>query len=118
MSANRREFLLGAATVAAGSSFPSLAHAVSRVQTSAPAEGGASPFVLEFDGVALSSLKFAGDAIPTNYVAAGQKLGHVEITWRRGSGSWQSFKSAEATATGAGTYVAKDDQGDAVGVTI
>ena len=72
MSANRREFLLGAATVAAGSSFPSLAHAVSRVQTSAPAEGGASPFVLEFDGVALSSLKFAGDAIPTNYVAAGQ----------------------------------------------
>ena len=118
MSANRREFLLGAATVAAGSSFPSLAHAAG-LQASAAAEAGGSPFVLEFDGVALSSLKFAGDAIPTNYVAAGQKLGHVEISWRRGGGSWQSFHSADAKAQGSeGTFHAQDDHGDALAVTV
>src|SRR5215469_17464152 len=118
MPANRREFLMGAATVAAATSFPSLALAREGKEVAGKAADGGSPFLLEFDGPVLTSLKFAGDTIPTNYVATGQKLGHVEITWRRGSGSWQSFKSAEATATGAGTYVAKDDQGDAVGVTI
>ena len=118
MSANRREFLMGAATVAAATSFPSLASAVSPAENSAKTAAG-SPFLLEFDGPALTSLKFAGDAMPTNYVAAGQKLGHVEVTWRRGSGAWQSFHSAEATAQGgAGTFHAKDDQGEAVAVTL
>ena len=120
MSANRREFLLGAATVAATTSLPTLAKAATLVQTDASkGADGASPFVLEFDGVALTSLKFAGDTLPTNYVATGQKLGHVDITWRRGNGAWQSFHSAEAMAQGsAGTYHATDDHGDALAVTV
>lgn len=121
MSANRREFLLRAATVVATSSLPSFAPAVNRAQTgvSAKATDGASPFLLEFDGPALTSLKFAGDAFPTNYVATGQKLGHVEISWRRGNGAWQSFQSADATAQhSSGTYHAQDDHGDALAVTV
>ena len=121
MSANRREFLLGAATVAATTSFPSLGLALGHPQTDASAKSvdGASPFVLEFDGVALTSLKFAGDAFPTNYVATGQKLGHVEITWRRGDGPWQSFQSADAAVQGSpGTYHAQDDHGEALEVTV
>ncbi len=121
MSANRREFLLGAATVAATASFPSVGLALGHPQTdaSAKSDGGASPFVLEFDGVALTSLKFAGDAFPTNYVATGQKLGHIEITWRRGAGPWQSFQSADAAVQGSpSTYHAQDDHGEALAVTV
>src|SRR5580658_9109897 len=97
MSANRREFLLGAATVAATSSLPALALAASSPQadTSGKTADGSSPFLLEFDGPSLTSLRFAGDAFPTNYVASGQKLGHVEITWRRPNGQWQSYHSAD-----------------------
>jgi hypothetical protein len=85
---------------------------------SATAVDGPSPFVLEFDGAALTSLKFAGDEFPTNYVATGQKLGHVDITWRRGNGPWQSFDSANATATSPGTYHAQDDHGEALAVAV
>ena len=91
MTANRREFLLGAATLAAGTSFSPLALAKTA--------NAVSPFLLEFDGSALTSLRFAGDAFPTNYVATGQKLGHVEIAWRRPSGTWQRFHSAEEPAS-------------------
>ncbi|HKO20669.1 MAG TPA: hypothetical protein VJU82_17470, partial [Acidobacteriaceae bacterium] len=110
MSANRREFLLGAATLATSTSFPSLATAITRAGThaSAQAANGASPFLLEFDGPVLTSLKFSGDELPTNYVATGQKLGHVEIAWRRGNGAWQSFHSADATPLTPGTYHARD----------
>jgi hypothetical protein len=122
MSANRREFLLGAATVAATTTFPSIALAQGGAQADAaakPAHDG-SPFLLEFDGAALTSLRFAGDEFPTNYVAAGQKLGHVEVTWRRPNGSWQSFHSADATAQAGGTgiYQAQDEHGDALAVAV
>src|SRR5580692_6791444 len=115
MSANRRDFLLGAATVAATTSFPTLALAVSQTQAS----DSASTFLLEFDEPALTSLRFAGDQFPTNYVATGQKLGHVEITWRRPNGQWQSFQSANATAqASAGEYRAGDEHGDVLAVTV
>jgi hypothetical protein len=122
MAANRREFLLGAATFAASTSFPSFARTADNAETGASAQtvNAASPFLLEFDGGALTSLRFAADAFPTNYVATGQKLGHVEIAWRRPNGTWQKFHSAEATASrdSAGTYQVRDDRGDALGVTI
>ena len=121
MSANRREFLLGAATVAATSSLPSLALAASSPQadTSGKTADGSSPFLLEFDGPSLTSLRFAGDAFPTNYVAAGQKLGHVEITWRRPNGQWQSFQSANATAQASpGEYHTADEHGEVLALTV
>ncbi|MFZ0662260.1 MAG: DUF5695 domain-containing protein [Acidobacteriaceae bacterium] len=118
MAGNRREFLLGAATFAAGISFSPLALAAGCAEATdlASAASSASPFLLEFDGNALTSLRFAGDTFPTNYVATGQKLGHVEITWRRPNGPWQSFHSAEATASepSAGTYQVEDDRGEAL----
>ena len=119
MSANRREFLLGAATLATSTSFPSLASAMGQLAPHASqATDGASPFLLEFDGPALTSLKFAGDELSTNYVAPGQKLGHVEITWRRNNGPWHSFHSADATPQSPGTYHAQDDQGETLAVTV
>jgi hypothetical protein len=122
VAANRREFLLGAATFAANTSLSPLALAADSLQTadSAKTANPASPFLLEFDGGALTSLRFAGDAFPTNYVATGQKLGHIEIAWRRPNSPWQKFHSAEATASqsSAGTYQARDDRGEALGVIV
>ncbi|HXC96842.1 MAG TPA: DUF5695 domain-containing protein [Edaphobacter sp.] len=120
MAANRREFLLGAATFAAKTSLPSFALAAESGKASdSAAIGGGSPFLLEFDGTALTSLRFAGDAFETNYVGTGQKLGHVEISWRRPNGPWRSFRTGDAASkNSAGSYRAQDDRGEAVGVIV
>ena len=120
MAANRREFLLGAATLAAGKSLPSLALANNLAAIRSPNDTSASPFLLEFDGAALTSLRFATDAFPTNYIATGRQLGHVEIVWRRPNGPWQRFHSVD-TLKGQdtpGAYTLNDDQGTALGLTI
>jgi len=120
MAGNRREFLLGAATFTAGMSLSSLASATDQGKTVnvSGSPNAASPFLLEFEGTALTSLRFAGDAFPTNYVAAGQKLGHVELAWRRANGVWQRFSSADTTASpdADGTYVVRDASGEALAV--
>ncbi len=122
MTANRREFLLGAATFAADTSLSSLALAAEPARTLGPSKAthAASPFQLEFDGNVLTSLRFAGDAFSTNYVATGQKLGHVEIAWRRPNGPWQRFSSAEVEASqnSEGAFRAQDDRGEALAVTV
>src|SRR6185312_13048197 len=122
MAGNRREFLLGAVTVAAGVSLSSLAPAAERAKAANLARTAhvASPFLLEFDGIALTGLRFAGDAFPTNYVATGQKLGHVEIAWRRANGAWQRFNSGDPTMSpnADGTYSVRDDGGEALTVGI
>jgi Family of unknown function (DUF5695) len=117
MAVNRREFLLGAATMAASVS-PLLTSGDASAQASAQPAVTQSAFLLEFDGTALTSLRFAEDAFPTNYIATGHKLGPVEIAWRRPSGPWQKFHSAEATPDSAGTWQAQDDRGAALGVTV
>ena len=122
MTANRREFLLGAATLAAGTSLPSFA--LSSVNATAEGESNdanpVSPFLLEFDGGVLSSLRFATDTFSTNYVATGQRLGHADISWRRPNGAWQKFRSADALAPKdpAGTYTLRDDRGDALALAL
>jgi hypothetical protein len=122
MAGSRREFLVGAATVAAGVSLSSLAPAAERARAKGSANAGkaSSPFLLEHDGIAVTSLRFAGDTFPTNYVATGQKLGHVDIAWRRSHGSWQQFQSEKSTASPDtnGTYTVQDDGGKALAVTI
>ena len=119
-AANRREFLLGAATLAAGKSLPSLALANNLAAIPSSPETPASPFLLEFDGAALTSLRFATDAFLTNYIATGRQLGHVEITWRRANGPWQRFHSADASKSNdsAGTYSLADSQGAALALTV
>jgi hypothetical protein len=122
MAANRREFLLRAATFAASSSLSSLALAADgATMTASPKPAnGTSSFLLEFDGSVLTSLRFAGDAFPTNYVATDQKLGHVEIVWRRPNGPWQKFYSSEAASSqiATGNYRAQDDRGEALAITV
>ncbi|HET8637754.1 MAG TPA: hypothetical protein VFL96_12975, partial [Acidobacteriaceae bacterium] len=99
--------------MAAGVSLSSLAPAAERSRAKGLAKAGnaTSPFLLEHDGMAITSLRFVGDAFPTNYVATGQKLGHVDIAWRRPNGPWQQFQSEEATASpdSNGTYTVRDD---------
>ena len=70
MVATRREILLGAATFAASTSFPSFVLAVDNVETedSAQTVNAASPFLLELDGSALTSFRFAADSFPTYYL--------------------------------------------------
>lgn len=120
MPANRRKFLLGAASVAAGLSLSPLALATDsdQLDDGAGAENGPSPFLLEFEGSVLTSLRFAHDSDPTNYVAIGQKLGHIEIAWRRSSGPWQRFQTADAAQSPAapGVWHLHDDRGDALAV--
>jgi hypothetical protein len=120
MAANRREFLLGAATLAAGNSLPSLALANNLAAIPLREETTASPFLLEYDGAALSSLRFANDAFLTNYIATGQRLGHVEIAWRRTNGPWQRFHTADARPSqdSTGPYELADDQGTALELAI
>lgn len=120
MAGNRREFLRGAATVAAGLPFSSLAVAAERAQSSGlvNAHDGDAPFLLEYDGIAVTSLRFAGDTFPTNYVAMRQKLGHVEIAWRRPNGQWQSFHTADVPASSPGRFQAHDDRGEALAVNL
>lgn len=137
MAANRRKFLLGTATMAASLTLPKLAFGAN---SGVDAENGSresglgsvgeeSPFLFDREGGALTSLRFAQDAFPTNYVGTGQKLGEVAVTWRRPGGAWQRFYSGEVaesdtkvTPAGAGgfaaEYGAKDDLGEAVIVTV
>ena len=132
MAANRREFLLGAATVAVGAALPTLASAaVPRSGEGGVGAGwvaGDSAFMVERKGAALTSLRFVSDAFPTNYVGAGQELGHVLVVWRRNGGAWQKFDSsdvaeadAKVTPLDAGfaaEYRAKDEHGEAVAITV
>lgn len=122
MAGNRREFLVGAATVAAGLTFSPLTAAADQAETAGQpqASDNTSPFLIEFDGSALTSLRFASDTIATNYVATGQKLGPVEVVWRRPHAPWQRFETARTQESPAspGTWRAHDEVGDALGVTI
>lgn len=126
MDANRREFLLGAAVVAAGSPLSPFARTLAKASTP---NGEHSPFLMETVGGGLTSLRFAGDAFPTNYVAAGQALGHVDLTWRRGQGSWQMLRSEDLDASevklqpvsgggAAAEYRAKDDAGESLAIVV
>ena len=114
MAVNRREFLVGAAAAAASVSSPSLALAAA---ANSPQASAQSPFLLEFDGASLTSLRFPGDAFPTNYIATGRKLGPVDFAWRRPSGSWQTVRSTDAAPNAEGAYLAQDDHGPALSVT-
>jgi len=134
VAANRREFLLGAATVAASAALPTVAFAAVAQSTEGSPElprgmtARDSAFMLERRGGTLTGLRFAGDAFPTNYVGTGQELGHVLVVWRRNGGAWQKFDSSDVAEANvkvspAGTgfaaeYRAKDERGDAVEVTV
>ena len=119
MTPNRREFLLGAATLAANAAVPSLASSSGRrTEGSGRATEGDSPFLLERDGHAVTSLRYAADGFPTNYIATGHKLGHVAVAWRCASEPWQRFNSAESTAGPEGEYPLRSDRGVALGLRV
>ena len=126
MGANRREFFIGAAAVTAVFPLAPIARAFAEARNPAP---DLSPFVMETAGGGLTSLRFARDTFSTNYIAKGQALGHVDLTWRRQNGAWRQLLSADVkpgesnmmSPSGPGTaaeYRAKDEAGDAFTVVV
>jgi len=125
MGTNRREFFIVAAAAAAVP-FARLARAFSKAQDPAPCR---SPFELEAGGGGITSLRFARDTFSTNYVASGQALGHVHVTWRRLGGAWQQLRSEDVEpgesrtlpVSGLGIaaeYLVKDEAGEALAVAV
>ena len=126
MGANRREFCIGATAVAAAAPLVPLARALAETQMPT---ANASPFLFQTANGVLTSLRFAKDTFPTNYVATGQVLGHIETTWRRPNAAWIQLQPEEAQPGsssilplsgpgGAVEYRAKDEAGEALTIRV
>ncbi|WP_446742638.1 DUF5695 domain-containing protein [Silvibacterium acidisoli] len=120
---SRRAFLKGPVMGGAALALASRKNALAMVS------GGGSPFVLTSANGVLTSLRFAGDAFPTDYIANGEALGTIVIAWRRTGGAWQKLDSKtlaaaqvkvlEAAGGGcAAEYRASDEHGDALSMTV
>lgn len=89
---NRRDFLQVAGTsVALGAVVPA------RLIPPLPS---ASTFAVKFDAGAIVSLKRVGDAVDTEYVQDGRRLGDAIVKYRRGSGGWETLETATFTNRG------------------
>ncbi|MDE1155493.1 MAG: DUF5695 domain-containing protein [Acidobacteriaceae bacterium] len=123
---SRRSFLTG--PVVGGAAF-ALSSSGAGVKALAEVASATSPFLLVAAGGALTSLRYAGDAYTTNYIANGQKLGEVLVQWRRPEGEWQTLDSTQLSAAQvklqqashggcAAEYLAQDQQGKALQVIV
>jgi hypothetical protein len=88
-SLTRRDFLQTSAVGLAAGALP-------RAHLVAPATH-ASTFAVRFDRGAIVSLKRVDDAVDTDYVQDGRRLGDAVIAYRVGAGAWQTFETATAT---------------------
>lgn len=55
----------------------------------------AAQFQLKFDDHGITSLKFAGDKYPTDYIADEATLGHVRVRYQMGENEWRQFSTAD-----------------------
>ena len=103
---SRRQFLETAGLAALGTTLgaPKGANAQARDGAAGPAR--VSEFAVTFEGGAITSLRYAGDTVDTEYVAPGDRLGDVILRYRRVSGEWQELDTRKTDArrsTTAGT---------------
>jgi hypothetical protein len=93
---DRRDFLRSTGLAAAG--FALAPPASGEAQTAAetpPKPAVDSEFAATFDDGAITSLKYAGDSVDTEYVTPGARLGDVILRYRHGRGEWRSLETAE-----------------------
>jgi hypothetical protein len=76
------------------------APAVLCLATPAVAAEAGGDFVLTFDTGRITSLRYRQDRFDTDYIAPGQRLGDVRMTWRRGAGDWQTTETHSQTPVG------------------
>ncbi len=57
-------------------------------RVTAALDGPDSDFLIGTDRGAITSIRFRGDAFPTDYIAPGEALGHVRIGWRVEGAPW------------------------------
>jgi hypothetical protein len=96
----RRQFLQVAGVagaVVAGARYAGAAAVegpLARTLALATARPRGSQFLVTLDGGAITHLERSGDSVPTDYVAAGRRLGDVIVTYRRPGGQWRTTDSA------------------------
>ena len=89
---SRREFLQSAGVAGAGLIAGVPAELLSAQNTVVTAQ-----FALKLDGGAIVSLKRVGDAVDTEYIQTGRRLGDAIVRYRQGSGEWQTLETVNAT---------------------
>lgn len=62
-------------------------------QTPAPPASG--QFRIDFDKAGITSLKYAGDELDTDYIADEATLGHVRVRYKMGENEWRQFSTED-----------------------
>lgn len=92
---SRREFFQAAG--AAGLALASPASA-DRLRAGEAPHAPASAFRVAFDDGVITSLKYEGDTVDTEYIAPDARLGDVALRFRRGADDWQDLSTAGEAA--------------------
>ncbi len=69
-------------------------------------------FKLRFNPAGIESLKRAGDTYDTEYIQAGETLGHVLVRYRLPEGSWQEFSTRKADKVRRRIRISSKENGD------
>jgi hypothetical protein len=95
---SRRGFLHTAGLAGAGFALasPEIAKALTRNGTHI-GRAQASEFAATLEDGAIMSLRYTADAIDTEYVEPGARLGDVIVRYRQGSGEWRALETADVS---------------------
>ena len=97
---SRRQFLEAVGLAALGTTLGSPAGA-SAMGVGEDARSGQTPstqasqFAVEFDGGAITSLRYAEDTTPTEYIAPEARLGDAMVRYRQNGGEWQGLETGQ-----------------------
>ena len=95
---SRRQFLETAGLAALGTTLGAPKDANAQVRDDAASPAQASEFAVAFEDGAITSLRYADDAVDTEYVTPGARLGDLIVRYRQGSGEWLPFETGEPEA--------------------
>ena len=97
-SLSRRDFLQTAGFAGLALASPASAAMLPDSDAALAPGARASVFAVTFDDGGITSLKYAGDTVDTEYVSPDARLGDVRLRYRRGSAEWQDLDSAGEAA--------------------
>ena len=93
---SRRQFLQTAGLAAVGATLETPEASDAGAPGGQDVAAPTSLFAVTFEDGAITSLRYAGDTVDTEYVAPGARLGDVILRHRQGSGEWQELGTGEA----------------------